>query len=475
MNSFYFKISTQAFYICLMCCFMCNIAFAQTKIESFVFTLAGGSAQATNMKIIATIGEFSPPGEAKGGSNSLFSGFINTLDIDIEVPVPDIQAPQIKHDPITNEIEGQEIPVEAVVTDNTNVASAILSYRRGGESAFITAQMLEGATDSWQAVIPGNSVTDRGVEYFISAVDDNGNTARELASNFFAIRISVPDPGIVKNTTQPADTAQTAYRLISVPLDLVNKSAAAVLEDDLGEYDPTNWRFWEISPNQSSGDNQPYREFTNTSLMTPGEAFWLIVKDSGKRIDTGEGNSISTSEDFRINLNQRWNFVANPFNFSIPRANIRLEQGGQNIDINRFDGTDYPPLTTNLEPFEGYALYTEVTDRLIITPRETATSTSVYKKAISEAEEPFNWSIRILAHCQEARDTYNFAAVASGASDGWDEQDRAEPPVIGETFRFISLTLNGISLVIIIVQTLDLNPTKPIYGNLRLGVTSGIR
>ena len=59
----------------------------------------------------------------------------------------------------------------------------------------------------------------------------------------FSIPVFVPDPGVLKITPQPGGTEQTAYRLISVPLNLDDKSPRAVLEDNLGTYDDTRWRF----------------------------------------------------------------------------------------------------------------------------------------------------------------------------------------------------------------------------------------
>ncbi len=49
--------------------------------------------------------------------------------------------------------------------------------------------------------------------------------------------------------------------------------------------------------------------------MTPGKAFWLIVKDSDRFINTGPGTTVSTAEPFPIRLNKGWNLIGNPFNF----------------------------------------------------------------------------------------------------------------------------------------------------------------
>ncbi|MCH8126387.1 T9SS type A sorting domain-containing protein [candidate division KSB1 bacterium] len=177
--------------------------------------------------------------------------------------------------------------------------------------------------------------------------------------------------------------------------------------------------------------DQSYAEFPSTSGMTPGKSFWLIVKDAGKIIDTGSGRSNTTSAEFAINLHAGWNFIANPFNFPIPLSNVRMESG-TNLDIRFFNGSQFSTFTGSLNPFDGYAVYSENSDRLIVDPLLFPPTSQSQKGTTGTDNEDVIWSIRIMAQCQEALDTYNFASVVSGASEGWDQHDRPEAPVIGE-------------------------------------------
>jgi photosystem II stability/assembly factor-like uncharacterized protein len=336
------------------------------------------------------------------------------------------EAIRIAHTPLALGQSGREISVQATVTAVFNIASTQLNYRRGGDPSF-TSIVMSNSGSSYQGTIPVSAVISCGVEYFIVATDQKGLTARLPASGYFSMQVQVPNE--VKPMAQPNGNAQTAYRLFSVPLDLDNKSAKAVLEDDLDQYDDTRWRFSELLANQT------YAEISDATTMIPGKAFWLLVKDAGKIIDTGAGKSNVTSRRYAIHMHPAWNFVANPFNFPIPAKNISLKSG-KPVDLRTYTGSWNDPNTNPVStfvPFEGYAVFNELSsvDTLLVNPDLSASSTSFSKQAASRTES-YLWAIRILAQCQEARDVDNAAAIIAGASKNFDASDRPEPPVIGE-------------------------------------------
>jgi hypothetical protein len=215
---------------------------------------------------------------------------------------------------------------------------------------------------------------------------------------------------------------------------LDEKNAKAILEDDLGQYDDTKWRFSELPANQT------YAEISDATMITPGKAFWLLVKDAGKVVDTGAGKSNITSRRFAIPLHPAWNFVANPFNFPIPVTNLSL-QSGKPLELRSYSDAWNDPSATPVDmivPFEGYAVFNELSifDTLLVNP-DLASSDAFRYSQLSNAQ-PLKgqlqtlWSIRILAQCQQARDVDNLAAVVPGAEIGFDAWDRPEPPPVGE-------------------------------------------
>jgi hypothetical protein len=373
-------------------------------------------AQAGFSTLIATVGQPTPPGQASGGRFALFSGFLYTLDAG---------APSVQHTPISSARAGEELVIEAGVTDDSGVAEVVLNYRPGGGAGFTSAAMGE-SEGTYRGVIPKEVITSRGVEYFVRATDQDGNVTRFPVAGVFSIRVRVAEPGVVRGRAQPSGSEQTAYRLISLPIEVDNMSPADVLEDDLGNYDNTKWRFFSLRPNQT------YAEYPNTPPMAPGSAFWLIVGESGKIIDTGAGRSNPTERPYAIPLNPGgWTFVGNPFNFPVPVANLSLKSGGP-VDIRTYTGV-WGDLSTSLAPFEGYAVANSLNepDTLFVNPELTPAPAKV-ETGVTRSEEDVVWQIRILARSGDARDEDNVAMVSPKARTGWDQLDRPEPPVIGK-------------------------------------------
>jgi len=325
-----------------------------------------------------------------------------------------------------------------------------LTYTTSSNAPTTAAGNIAGSTLTVVPVNLGNATIT------VTASDGKGGTGQTTfgvtvvttkmpLSNFFSISSIVPDPGEMKGSPQPGGDEQTAYRLISVPIDLDNKSARAVLEDDLGPYDIFKWRCFEARSDQTKA------EYPNISDMAPGKAVWLIVKDQGKIIDTGAGKSNITSRPFAIALHPKWNLVGNPFNFAIPISKLRLQSSSQPPELRSYTGSWNNPTTervTEILPFQGYAVFNSLmtADTLFVDP-DLSSSGSVFPNEqltgrfndqssdgkISVATgQSLSWSIRIHAQCQQARDIDNIAAVSATASDTHDEMDRPEPPVIGE-------------------------------------------
>jgi len=342
--------------------------------------------------------------------------------------------PVITHTSVAQQNFNQAITLAAKITDNENaVRSATLFYREAGESNFVSIKMdtTRAAVDSLRAtaVIPSNVVGVSGVEYYLEAKDKHGVPGRAPQFGVFSVRVQIGGEGIDRGAPQTAGTSQTGYRLFSIPLELDNKNAEAVLRDDLGAYDDRQWRFYEWR-NEANGDLTKV-ESPATSAITPGKAFWLIVRNSDRRIDSGTGVTVSTAGKFAINLNKGWNLIANPFNFAASAA--PLLSNGDSLYFyayeNGWSAPRRPSARNRFEPFEGYAVFSDTAATMFVLPNEFAAQNVALPK--QESHEML-WSIRIMAQCQEARDENNLLAVVSSASREWDTQDHPEPPALGE-------------------------------------------
>ncbi|MCI0551975.1 MAG: FG-GAP-like repeat-containing protein [Anaerolineae bacterium] len=367
------------------------------------------------------------------------SGYSNETSA---TPFADASPPNIVHTAVPSPLVNQDIIVDADITDVTGVQGATLNYRRSGNPAF-TTMVMSPAGGNYRATIPAPAVTSRGIEYYISASDVLGLVQQ---STLVSVQVRVVGEGESKGSPQPGGSEQTAYRLVSVPLDLDDKTPRSVLEDDLGAYDIFKWRCYEVRADQTRA------EYPNISEMAPGKALWLIVKDQGKVIDTGAGRSNRTDKKYAIALHPGWNLVANPFNFRVPFDNLSLKSSGLFPELRSYTGSWNNPVTETVSemlPFQGYAVFNTLDsiDSLLVDPDlsvgSSAFSAPFPNEMNNEAErgrreslkgrlQTFSWSIQIHAQCQQARDADNIAAIMPAASKHWDELDFAEPPVIGE-------------------------------------------
>ena len=316
---------------------------------------------------------------------------------------------------------GNNIPITANIVFDKGVGSATVHYRKGGEIDFNTATMSKMQGDVFEGSIPGTAVTSKGVEYFIMAANAGGHLQQEPATGIFSIQVRVDserNPEVLLNGAE-----STAYRLVSVPMQLEDSSAASVLLDDLGKYDRKKWRLFGL------GNGQDLVEFPDAGDFALGRSLFLIVKDPGKVIDAGPGQSIKTDREFTMTLKPGHNLIASPFNFNIPASKLRLASG-DSIKLCTYKGEWIP--ANELSPWEGNYLANNrsVNDTLFVNP-ELSSVASSSSPPVSKASERA-WRIQILATCGEARDTQNFAGVVSESSDEWDVNDWVEPPPIGE-------------------------------------------
>ena len=91
------------------------------------------------------------------------------------------ELPQIIHIPPFSATVGQDITINATITDTThNLQSAKLFYRKLGEIQYTELGVSVGLQSfDFSEIIPGSSVTSYGVEYYIEATDDLGTKNTE--------------------------------------------------------------------------------------------------------------------------------------------------------------------------------------------------------------------------------------------------------------------------------------------------------
>ena len=307
------------------------------------------------------------------------------------------------------------------------------------------------------AVIPGDSITARGIEFFIEAVD-NSNIEGHYPSlenefRYLSPPVKITSPGITKTKGYTDDgeieflhggDAQQDYRLISIPLDSLNQSTKIILSESFGlkDYIKFRWSCADYKYNPDDGKtelieinnysiNEPFSEFS------PGKSFFLLInyRYPRRHLKRQTGVTLSTSQKFRIPLHPGWNFIANPYNFPIPIKNIALEDGNKYTlyvyDGNRENIDSLDISKQFLLPWEGNAIYAKHETNLLICPNLNP------EYGPTELSKPapkinYDWYISINASCEQAQDVDNIAAVFKNASKEIDDFDQVEPLPIGE-------------------------------------------
>jgi FlgD Ig-like domain/Abnormal spindle-like microcephaly-assoc'd, ASPM-SPD-2-Hydin/HYDIN/CFA65/VesB-like, Ig-like domain len=355
------------------------------------------------------------------------------------------------------------------ITDHNPVNWDSVLYRFGGARANQPPRRLEkfGSavkagdlfTQKYILRVPADGVTTRGIEFTTFAKDTLRNLGMgpiteglgiycedDSELRWTPVRVRTIGDGefrIDKDGNPlplPNGRDATNYTLFSVPFELDKRTPKDVLEDDLGAYDRKMWRFFEYRPELGANSWVEYNSTAPTiSPFTPGRAFFMIVGDPDKVIDSGIGKTVTTGKPDTLILQEGWNLFGNPFNFPIHRDQLRLV----NSSIPESPDTPLSILTYErrwdfddvIEPWKGYAIYvkrrvSEAPIRLIICP--IATTPRIGKTPMVAETSAKDWTLQISAQAGAALDSINYVGARSTASAEYDDFDRMEPPVIGD-------------------------------------------
>ncbi len=397
--------------------------------------------------------------------------------------VPDAGAVWIVMNPplpvptVTSRIGGQSRPTSGddarIVALAENLASPIggatLLFRRAGDESFFSLSMQEDQTgdcpktrlifkeapsspsesrDCFQAVIPAFAISGHGIEYVVEVSLNVGPVGRTPVVGFHSVSVHLPDGYTL--TTEPGAAAD-GYHMVSFPIDLEDSGALELLESGLGPFRKSKWRFFSHEPagrttNSAAATSGTLIEVSERPLeIEPGRGYWLLVRDEGRLIQTGPGQSVNSP--FETEIGYGWNLIASPFAFDIALTQVAassgvglealLEQGL--VDILAYDGT-WSSDVDSLLAGSGYAIFVSecldeaVCSEVVSGKLQFFSNKSAVPGAATKSTgrgEPA-WTIAISAWQGRASDGDNLAGVSALSTVQLDPLDRPEPPLIGD-------------------------------------------
>ena len=369
-----------------------------------------------------------------GGTNAQESAFSNEgqatpfASVELRVTEPSV--------PVSDPVEaGTPVSVTAEASDVPDDEPVELRFRQGGQASFTSESMTQTGDEEFTASIPGESVTERGVEFAVATRNERGDPVRVPGEGIASIRVQAE----TLSFTQPGGTAQSAYRMVSFPTQLDDPQLSALFEESLGAPDPTEWRLFSIG---ETGAGDIYRERTDmSSPLETGTGVWLISR-SGGTLSADRGTTVRTDRPFQIPLREGWNLIGNPFAFDVPVSQLRVANSEATLpesDLFGYNGSFVPKQAGDvLDAYAGYLvrLSDGQTGTLVIDPTRDA-SKGADRPASSS---PLAWQVNLSARVGKARDDHNTLGVGAGARAGLDARDGREPPPIGD---FVSLAFGA--------------------------------
>ena len=324
---------------------------------------------------------------------------------------------------------GTSLQAQITVPYHPETASVNFYYKQGGATAYNAVAAVETDSITYIAAIVAADVTIRGLEYYVMmnmVTDTLYHPQYDPVNNPLSAHVHF------ENAQAPV-IEEWLYTIASVPADLNRPYAYDVLNDDLGDYHPLDWRCF-------AWKDTGYVEFSDTLdtadatrfMFQQGQAVWLITQDQ-VQYDIGEGYSVSLDEAYRFNLRPQWSMIGSPYPFPVAWDDCSLASDSIGT-LYHYDGTGYRLDWPYFDPWGGYWIYNSMFTHVGFTvpPRETVAANGVTKRAVTYGLEEGEWIIRFSADAEHARDLDNYIGVRSDASDTWDLRDRMEPPPIGD-------------------------------------------
>ena len=321
--------------------------------------------------------------------------------------------------------EGQEeisITVEIACVHGNN--GVTLHYRQGGSSGY-TSVAMSGGAGSFTGTIPGSAVTMNGLLYYIIAQNALGISS---TSDIFCIEVGFNSGSVTTSSltgsAYPSGLPMDKWRLISIPAVLDNSNVSQVIGDELGTQDNNVWRLYEYNEGTGSFNDNP-------AQFTPGDSYWLYQRVGNNLSVSAPAGETGDMCGTYLTIRPGWNLIGSPYPFSLPLFLDPVQFYGPiayGVEAEEWSG-----VVSELDPWNGYAVYNRTSGNLVITLDPTVTGTARLARTLDEED---GWLMTLQVKGDEYQDRFNTIGARSGAHDQLDWHDN---PEIRAPERFVSL------------------------------------
>ena len=314
---------------------------------------------------------------------------------------------------------GLGVNVMAKFTDFNGILNAQIYVNIGGTDTTLAFPMVRGDS-TFTAFIPDSVVK---IENFIASAKVLDSLYYVAQSDYISAPVLFGEDELtsrVDDSAYPTGLPIEKWRLVSFPGELDN---GILSRKGLN----TKHVFYS-------------RDWDNNTWIIPdtlylGEAYWF-KHQYGKKIDftPGPGTSLPL-ESYAIELFPGWNFVGNPFFFSVP---ISLDQGDFYGPITYGIGeqSGWSEVVTEMQPWGGY-LINNNTDtlqviNLVPTLTEVADNSGLSRVRVGPPPRTAvnAWRLRISADSEHYFDHNNYIGRDFRSTEGLDRGDLYDPPMI---------------------------------------------
>ena len=314
---------------------------------------------------------------------------------------------------------GQGVNVMAKFSDFNGILNASIYVNVGGTDTTLTFPMVRGDS-TFTVFIPDSLVK---IENFIASVGVLDSLYYVALSDYISAPVLFDEDeptSRVDDSAYPTGLPIEKWRLVSFPGELDNGALSSKGLNTKHVFYSRDW------------DNNTWGVPDTLYL---GEAYWF-KHQYGKKIDftPGKGTSLPL-EPYAMELFPGWNFIGNPFFFTVP---ISLDQGDLTGPYTYGIGekSGWSEVVTEMQPWGGY-LINNNTDTLQVielmpTAVEVADNSGLNRvPAGPPPRMAINaWRLRISADSEHYFDHNNYIGRDFRSTEGLDRGDLYEPPMI---------------------------------------------